>query len=248
MLMMRWTLGAALLALSLGAAAQAGDVPPYVAQAVTDTTRPKEDQTADAIRLPAFTLAFAGVKPGMTVGELYPCGGYFSRLLSDVVGPEGKVIGLETTRWKDCLPADQKMVAALPQKNMTVTAFPFGEFSLPEKVDLFWITQNYHDLHIKDYGNVDMAAFNRHVFESLKPGGTYFIVDHQATATIDDATIAKLHRIWKAQLVAEVTAAGFKLVDQASLPNGTTDDHTKPIFDPSVRGKTDQYLLKFVKP
>jgi predicted methyltransferase len=105
----------------------------------------------------------------MIVAELYPCGGYFSRLLSDIVGPKGKIYGLETTRWAPCLPADQKMAAEPGRGNIVVDGQPFGEFILPQKVDLFWITQNYHDLHIGKYGTVDTAAFNRHVFDSLKP-------------------------------------------------------------------------------
>jgi predicted methyltransferase len=216
--------------------------------AVADTTRPKDDRDADALRLPAETLAFAGIKRGMVIGELYPCGGYFSRMISDVVGPTGKVYGLETTRWKGCLPADQKTVSELPVKNMTVAGAAFGEFTLPEKVDLFWITQNYHDLHIKEYGSVDMAAFNKHVFDSLKSGGVYFILDHQANPGTSEDDIAKLHRIEKAQLIKEVEAAGFRLAAEAKFLHRPDDDRTKSIFDKSIRGHTDQYALKFVKP
>jgi predicted methyltransferase len=234
--------------LLLGGAALAAAMPDYVSGAVADTTRPKQDREADTNRMPAETLAFAGVKPGMVVGELYPCGGYFSRMLSDVVGPKGKIYGLETTRWKGCMPADEKLTAEPSHANFTVKAEGFGAFTLPVKVDVFWITQNYHDLHIKEYGNVDMAAFNRHVFDALKPGGTYFILDHQAGGALSDDDIAKVHRIAKAQLIAEVEAAGFKLAGEGTFLNRSGDDHTKSIFDPSVRGKTDQYALKFVRP
>ena len=241
-------LAAAALAVVLSGTARAANLPDYVTKAVGDSTRPKDNRDADAIRAPAETLAFAGVKPGMVVGELYPCGGYFSRMLSDVVGPTGKIYGLETTRWKGCLPADQKMAAEPGRSNITIDAEAFGAFNLPEKVDLFWITQNYHDLHIKEYGTVDMAAFNRHVFDSLKPGGVYFILDHAANAGTGEDDIAKLHRIEKAQLIAEVTAAGFKLEAEGDFLHRAGDDHTKAIFDPLIRGKTDQYALKFVKP
>ena len=244
---MRFFALAALPVLLFCGAAAAADVPAYVTAAVADATRPADDRTADAIRDPADTLAFAGVKPGMVVGELYPCGGYFSRMLSDVVGPAGKVYGIETSRWKDCAAATQKVIDE-GHKNFSFTVNAFGEFTLPQKVDLFWITQNYHDLHIKEYGDVDMAAFNKRVFDSLKPGGVYFVVDHQAAAALDDAAIAKVHRIWKAQLIAEAEAAGFKLAGEGTFLNRTSDDHTKSIFDPSVRGHTDQYALKFVKP
>jgi predicted methyltransferase len=93
-----------------------------------------------------------------------------------------------------------------------------------------------------------MAVFNKRVFDALKPGGTYFILDHQAVGAMDDADIAKVHRIAKAQLVAEVEAAGFKLLDEGHFLNRPGDDHTKSIFDKEIRGKTDQYALKFVKP
>jgi len=234
--------------LLLGGAAFAAAMPDYVTSAVSDTTRPKNEREADAIRMPAETLAFAGVKPGMVVGELYPCGGYFSRMLSNVVGAKGKIYGLETTRWKGCMPADEKVAAEPAHANFTVKAEEFGAFTLPVQVDVFWITQNYHDLHIKEYGNVDMAAFNKHVFASLKKGGTYFILDHQANPGTSEDDIAKLHRIEKAQLIREVTAAGFRLEAEGDFLHRVGDDHTKTIFDDAIRGKTDQYALKFVKP
>ena len=245
--MIRQILVAACLATALGGAAAPTEIPDYIGKAVADPTRPADDRAADANRDPLFTLFFAKVKPGMVVGELYPCGGYFSRMIADIVGPTGKVYGIDTARWKGCDAATQKVIDE-GHKNFSFTVNAFGEFSLPEKVDLFWISQNYHDLHIKEYGTVDMAAFNRHVFDSLKPGGTYFVLDHQAAGPLDDAAIAKFHRIWKAQVVAEVEAAGFQPAGEGFFLNRPGDDHTKPIFDPSIRGHTDQFVLRFVKP
>ena len=245
--------GAVIAALTVAGAAYipctaAAAISDTISKAVADPARPKQDRDADAIRLPGETLAFAGIKPGMVVGELFPGGGYFTRMISDAVGPTGKVYALETTRWKGAVEADQKMAAEPGRGNVVLSASAFGEFPAPEKFDLFWITQNYHDLHIKEYGNVDMAVFNKRVFDSLKPGGTYFILDHQAVGPMDDAAIAKVHRIAKAQLIAEVEAAGFKLVDEGRFLNRPGDDHTRSIFDKEIRGKTDQYALKFVKP
>jgi predicted methyltransferase len=242
-----------LLALACGGggaigSARAADMPAYVATAVADPARPKDDRAADALRDPADTLAFAGVKPGMVVGELFPGGGYYTRLISDVVGPRGKVYGLENVGWKEAVTADQQILSEPRRSNFTLDIEPFGQFKLPEKVDLFWITQNYHDLHIAKYGAVDMAAFNRHVFESLKPGGVYFILDHEANPGMTDSQIAVFHRIEKARVIAEVTDAGFKLADEGKFLERPADDHTKTIFDPAIRGHTDQYALKFVKP
>ena len=239
-------LGAALLALALSGAAMAAAIPGYVTRAVADTARPKADTDRDALRLPAETIAFAGVKPGMKVAEFFPGGGYFTRTLSAVVGPKGHIYGIENAKWDDG--SDAKAAAGVKDHNVSVQMAKFGEFSLPQKVDLAWITQNYHDLHIAKYGPVDMAAFNKHVYDSLKPGGIYFILDHQANPGTSEAQIAKLHRIEKAQVIREVEAAGFKLAAQGDALHRTSDDHTKSVFDKSVQGRTDQFMLKFVKP
>jgi predicted methyltransferase len=231
----------------IGQPALAAEVPAYVSKAAADPARPQTDRDADALRLPVQTIAFAGVRPGMIVGELFPGGGYFTRLLSDVVGPQGKVYATENAKWADA--ASEKALAAEPGRgNVTLKSSPFGDFNFPEKLDLLWITQNYHDLHIAKYGRVDIGAFNRRAFAALKPGGTYFILDHQANPATSEDNIATLHRIEKAQIVREVTAAGFKLVGESDVLHRSSDDHTKSIFDVSVKGHTDQYLLKFQKP
>lgn len=232
----------------VAAPVSAGEVvPAYIAKAVADPSRPADHRELDAHRKPAETIAFAGVKPGMTVGEFLPGGGYYTRLLSAVVGPKGKVYALETTRWgKDNEDATKKGVEGL--KNVTLDLSPFGAFNLPEKVDVFWTTLNYHDLHIEKYGRVDMAAFNKHVFDSLKPGGIYFIVDHMAAPGSGEAAPPKLHRIDKAIVIKEVEGAGFKLAGESDILKNPADDHTKSVFDKSIRGKTDQFILKFQKP
>ena len=244
--MKKSVLGAALLALAMSAAAMAAAIPGYVTQAVADTSRPKADTDHDALRLPAQTIAFAGVKPGMKVAEFFPGGGYFTRPLSDVVGPTGHIYGIENAKWDDG--SNAKVAAAVANHNVSMQSGKFGEFNLPEKVDLAWITQNYHDLHIAKYGRVDLAAYNRHVYESLKPGGTYFVLDHQANPGTGEAQIAALHRIEKAQVIREVEAAGFKLVAEGDALHRAGDDHSKSIFDKSIQGHTDQYMLRFVKP
>jgi predicted methyltransferase len=246
---MRTGLAAALAAIALLVSVPASAASSAIAKAVADTTRPQADRDSDAHRKPAETLAFSGVKEGEIVGEFLPGGGYYTRMLSDVVGPKGKVYALETTRWgQQNIDATKAVLSEKGRENVRFDASGFGEFKLPEQVDLFWTTLNYHDLHIAKYGKVDMAAFNKHVFDSLKPGGTYFIVDHVANPGTTDEQIATLHRIDKAVVVKEVEAAGFKLAGESTALHRTTDDHTKPVFDPSVRGQTDQMMLKFRKP
>jgi predicted methyltransferase len=238
----------AAVALACAATAALAATPDYVAKAVADPTRSAEERSLDPLRKPADVLAFSGVKPGQRVAEYLPGGGYYTQLLSDVVGPKGKVYALETTTWKQGnIDATKKGIEGL--SNVSLDLSPLGEFNAPpEKVDLFWTSLNYHDLHVPEYAKVDMAAFNKHVFDSLKPGGTYFIVDHAAAAGTGATAAPTLHRIEKATLVKEVEAAGFKLVGESSVLAHPEDDHTKVVFDKAVRGKTDQFVLKFRRP
>jgi predicted methyltransferase len=224
-------------------------VPDYVAKAVADPSRPTDDRKLDADRKPAEVLAYADVKPGQSIGEFLPGGGYYTRLLSDIVGPGGKVYALETTTWgADNINAAQAVLHEPGRGNVSLDLAPLGQFHLPEQVDIFWTTINYHDLHIPKYANVDMMAFNKHVFDSMKPGGVYFIVDHAAPDGTGATLSPKLHRIEKATVIKEVTAAGFKLAGESDILHNPGDDHTKVVFDPSIRFKTDQFVLKFVKP
>src|SRR5258708_21538342 len=131
---------------------RAHDMPAFINAAGADPARPEADTKRDADRHPALTLAFAGVKPGDRVVELLPGGGYFTRLLSAVVGPSGKVYAIPPPRRANA-PADSPDPAARLQPltsdpryaNVTVKTTRLAEFALPETVDLVWTSQNYHD-------------------------------------------------------------------------------------------------------
>jgi predicted methyltransferase len=237
------------LAVALAVPGVALAVPDYIAKAVAEPSRPAADRGLDAARKPAEVLTYADIRPGETIAEYLPGGGYYTRMLSDIVGPGGKVYALETTTWgADNINAAEALPAEPGHANISVDLAPLGDFHLTEKVDLFWTSLNYHDLHIPKYANVDMAAFNRHGFDSLKPGGVYLIIDHAAPAGTGATLSPKLHRIEEAKVVAEVTAAGFKLAGESDILRNPADDHTKVVFDPAVRWHTDQFILKFVRP
>ena len=221
-------------------------VPSPIVRSLADKERPATQVAADRTRKPAETLAFAGVRPGMVIGEFYPGGGYFTRLLARVVGPAGHVYAIENDKWKSSARDDAAMAVQYP--NVTLKVAPFGTVDFPQPLDLAWVTQNYHDLKIAQYGAVDTLAFDRAVFASLKPGGVFLVIDHEAPSGTDDAAIARLHRIEKATVIREVTAAGFRLAAEGSFLRQASDDRTLPIFDKAVQGRTDQYALKFVKP
>jgi predicted methyltransferase len=235
--------------LILGLASSGGAAPSAaVTAAVADPGRPDTDKQRDANRKSAEVIAFAGVKAGDKVGELIPGGGYYTRILSKVVGPSGKVYAL----WPEGLAKARPQLVDASKAigpNVDVVTYGPGSLGVSEKLDVVWTSENYHDFHNAPPGAppADMAAFNKAVFDALKPGGVYLIEDHAAAAGAAGVS-GTLHRIDPAQVKQEVQAAGFKLAAESDLLKNATDPHTAPVFDPSVRGKTDKLLMKFVKP
>jgi predicted methyltransferase len=245
--------GALLLLCLAGAGAiAAGDaaLPAYIAAAVSDSARPASDTERDANRKPGATLAFAGVKPGQQVLELAPGRGYYTRLLSAVVGPKGKVYAVSSPPRPNAPPGPLPVqaIAADPHfSNVTAIIQPVTEpLVLPEKVDLVWTSQNYHDFH--NLTGIDLATINKRVFDALKPGGTYFVLDHSAQAGSGARDTNTLHRIDEDTVKQEVEAAGFKYVGESNILRNKADPRTAKVFDPSIQGHTDQFLLKFTKP
>jgi predicted methyltransferase len=227
--------------------AWAAAIPAYISAAVADSARPAEDKQRDADRKPAETLAFAGVKPGETVIEIAPGKGYYTRLLSAVVGPKGKVYTVTSPPKPDKPPPAVQAIAADPHYgNVTVIMQPIKEVKLPQGVDLVWTSQNYHDFH--NIPDVDVATINNDTFAALKPGGTYFVLDHAAEPGSGSRDTNTLHRIDEETVKKEVTAAGFKLAGESDILRNKNDPHTAKVFDPEIRGHTDQFLLKFKKP
>jgi predicted methyltransferase len=241
------TAALAIAAQAASAAWAAPAIPAYISAAVADSARPAEDKQRDADRKPAETLAFAGVKPGDTVIEIAPGKGYYTRLLSAVVGPKGKVYAATSPPKPDAPPPPVQAIAADPHYgNVTVSLQRVADLKLPQGVDLVWTSLNYHDFH--NIPDVDVATINRAMFAALKPGGSYFVLDHAAEAGSGSRDTGTLHRIDEETVKQEVTAAGFKLVGESNTLRNKSDPHTAKVFDPEIRGHTDQFLLKFKKP
>lgn len=235
--MNRYT-GPALAALLLFAAAPAMAAPSAaVMAAVADAGRPENDKAVDALRKPAETIEFAGVKPGDKVAELAPGAGYFTRILAKVVGDSGKIY---TYAGRPALPTNPPVAP-----NVIPVAGTNADFAVPEPVDVVWTSRNYHDFQ---NGMPDMGPYNRKVFAALKPGGTYFILDHAAAADAADDVTSKLHRSKEATVRAQVEAAGFRFAGSSDILRNPADNGTEAVREKDVQGKTNQYLIKFVKP
>ncbi len=210
--------------------------------------------TADALTDPAMkgpeVIAFMKLKPGGKVADIVA--GRFVRALSQAVGPTGKVYAVEPAEVVKAHPEVLKIMQGLTSmpaySNVVLSTDPIDAMALPKGLDVVFIRQNYHDLHDKFMGPADVALFNRHVYEALKPGGEFVVLDHAAAAGSGLRDTDKTHRIDVAAVKAEVTGAGFVFDGESPILANPADDHTKFVFDPAVRGKTDQFLLRFRKP
>ena len=227
--------------------------PAYIEKAVADPARPAEDTKRDAQRMPAALTEFAGIKPGMTVVDLLPGTGYFTRIFAKSVGPKGQVYAYVGT-WADARIAKagqdpDNQLAALKNAyaNVGVIHGPLDQFVTPTKVDVVWTSDNYHDVHNKSFAT-DVAAMNKAIYASLKPGGVYVVIDHRAAKGAGAGSTEALHRMDEDIAKQEIQAAGFKLVSEIKMLTRSDDNNTKKIFEDGEHDHTDQMVLKFRKP
>jgi predicted methyltransferase len=191
------------------------------------------------------------VKPGQKVADFMMGNGYFTRILAVAVGDKGKVYAYQSAefiKFRAAYGTEQSAVAA-DYKNVTPLTGNISAAGLPSGLDLVLTVQNYHDLHLKAFPANTADDANKEIFKALKPGGLYVVVDHSAAPGAPLETSDTLHRIDEATVKKEVEAAGFKLVaeDDKLLANAA-DPRTANVFSPAIRGKTDQFILKFRKP
>jgi predicted methyltransferase len=236
-------MGVALMA-GLPAVTMAASASQELAAAVADKARPEADKARDADRKPAELIALTGTHSGAKVAEMWPGGGYFTRIFSKVVGPKGVVYAWvpASTGGRDPGAAMRTLAADPNYANIKVATMDPAS-PLPEKVDLVWTSLNYHDMRGRP--NADLTPTNRMVFDALKPGGLYLVIDHAARMGASDA--AALHRVDAELVKKDVTSVGFKLVQESDLLSHPADDRTAPAHS-VARGKTDQFVLLFQKP
>lgn len=242
----------ALAALALGLAAAAPPAQPSaaLAAALADKSRPAADVQRDAVRKPGELLAMAELAPGEKAADLIMGGGYFTRILAAAVGPQGRVYAYqpaEFIKFQASYGESLKAVAGA-YANVTPLDASLSALDLPDGLDLVLTVQNYHDLHLKPFPADTATKVNAEVFKSLKPGGVYLVADHAATPGSGLETADALHRIDPAVVRREVEAAGFRFEDQSDLLANPADPKTAGVFDAAIRGKTDQFVLKFRKP
>jgi predicted methyltransferase len=220
--------------------------------ALADTRRPPADAARDPLRHPAELIRFAGIKAGDRVADYFPGAGYYDRILTTVVGPKGRIYGFipaEMARNCDASEfAGGRSTAREGWGNIEIVQQPLTMFHAPEPLDVVWSSQNFHDLYDSFMDHADVAQAMRAVYRSLKPGGTLVIIDHVAEPGSGLRDTERLHRIDPNAILRQVEAAGFRYEGRSEVLRNPADDHRLKVFDPRIRGRTDQVAFKFRKP
>jgi predicted methyltransferase len=200
-------------------------------------------------------IRFARAEAGSTVIDVYPGDGDWTRLFSDIVGPKGRVFSFVPAEVADFKndPLGRMQTLAKEPGRENVQAVSADLVALPhvtQPADVLWLHLFYHDLHtaLMQKKGATAADFNRAVYARLKPGGFYVIVDHAAAVGAGTSNAQSLHRIEPASVRKEVEAAGFVLDAESTMLANKDDPHAVKVFDPSIKGETDRFAYRFVKP
>lgn len=219
-----------------------------LAAILASSARPQADRDQDAGRHPAEFIRFLGLERGDRVADLMTGGGYWTRILVPLVGPDGRVLAGNNPFFGQYYgEALTKLLAEPAFARVVRIDGPVDQVALPTdgSLDAVLMVMAYHDLFL---GTEDRGALNRKVFAALKPGGVYGIIDHDAGRGVGATKVEALHRIEKQTVVDEIQAAGFRLAGEAEFLRNAADDHSAAIFAPAVAGKTDRFVLRFEKP
>jgi predicted methyltransferase len=238
---------AAVLALAGSAQGQRGSGPSRaILAAVADPARPAADVARDPERRPAQIVAFAGVRPGDRIVELAPGGGYYTRILARSVGSRGRIYAVVSPGFAQrpgAMDGLRTSLSAYP--NIEIVVSDVRSLTMAQPVDLVWTSENYHVFH--NGPTADIGAIDRAVFGVLRPGGIFYIEDHAAPGTGVTVT-STLHRIDPQAVRDEVRAAGFRLEAESPLLANPADPHNARSNDPSIRGHTDRFAMRFRRP
>jgi predicted methyltransferase len=229
----------------------ADNIPKPILAAVNSPARPATDVAMDASRQPAQVMAFYEIKPGMRVADLWAGGGYTTELLALIVGPTGKVYSQNpppSTKFQKNADAWQARLKQPALANVTPITEPFSASNVlkgvtPDTLDAVFINLNYHDVVGMGFST---KTLNHAVFDALKPGGEYCIVDNSAQDGSGARDASTIHRIDINYVIKEVEESGFRLTATSDVLRNPKDDRTLPFW--KMNHMQDRFILKFVKP
>jgi predicted methyltransferase len=222
--------------------------------AVASPGRTDADRERDAGRKPGQVLEFFEIGPGMTVLDMFSGGGYYTEMLSNIVGPDGRTVAHTNSAYAGFVGNEAvDRFANNRLANVEIMLAENNELDLPAaEFDAVMLILSYHDIYYADAANgwpkIDGAKFRAELKKGLRPGGILAIVDHYAEAGSPRETGGTLHRIDPQIVISELEAEGFVIEASSNVLRNREDDYSKEVFDPEVRGKTDRFVLKFKKP
>jgi predicted methyltransferase len=222
--------------------------------AFSSSDRPKADLEQDERRQSRAVLALLNVKPGMRVIDVFSAGGYNTEVLARAVGVKGQVIAYNNPAYaKFAEKGISERYAGNRLGNVKqVTSEPSDLNLDPNSLDAALIVMSFHDAYWRPkdgtFDHTDPDTLVKKLYAALKPGGVVVVQDHVAAAGTEPKAAAELHRIDPATVKRDFEKAGFKFDTSSDVLKHPADDHSKVVFDPSVRGKTDQFVYRFRKP
>ncbi|NVJ96514.1 MAG: class I SAM-dependent methyltransferase [Alphaproteobacteria bacterium] len=252
-------MGAAALVFAAGSMglvpAQADHHGAAIKAALENPDRPDEDKARDVLRKPGEVLAFAGIAPGMTVLDINASGGYYTELLSRIVGSEGKVYSHNgAVYWAFMGKKEPARLAGGKLANVVQVHNDKETFDeIPEgSVDAAMMVLAFHDYFFTHKarpggGHEDVSSVLASLKRVLKPGGTVTIIDHIAPPNSGPAEFDKLHRMDPAFVREKMEEAGFEYLDKSTALISKEDDPTVTPFAKTVRGRTSRFIYKFGK-
>ncbi len=228
--------------------------PADVAAAVAAPDRPDLSVKLDVVRKPAEVLKFLGLERGDRTLDVFGSGGYYTEIMGRAVGPDGSVDAWEAANFVG--PATTKKWDELRRRlpNVKLLVSPAAHIRLPQaNYDFVMFNLNYHDLYWESaeykFPRMDPKPFVRTLYALMKPGATLGVIDHVANPGGNTRDVAqKLHRVDPATLRSDFEAAGFAFEAESPLLRNPADDHSKSVFDPTIRSRTDQIVYRFRKP
>jgi len=227
---------------------------PNFTAAVNAPGRDADDVKLDASRKPAAILSFLGLEKGDAVLDLLAGGGYYSEILAQAVGADGRVSAQNVAFFTTTEKAKAKWDGVIARNpNVALDLTPYHEYKAPaNSFDFAMLHMVYHDAYWESeqfkFPRMEPANLLSSLYSAMKPGGIVGVVDHVGNPGDTRTTVDKLHRIDPAVVKADFTKAGFVLEAESDLLANSADDHSTLVFDPSMRGKTDRFVMKFRKP
>lgn len=222
-----------------------------IARAIANESRTDQHRERDARSKPEVVLGLLDLRPGQTVADIFGGGGYYAELIAGVIGPEGTVILHNNTPYSRFVEKQiNERYAGNFMPSIRLLKSEVDDLKLePGSLDAVLMVMSYHDLYIhapdRGWDNTDVPLFFSQLHAALKPGGRLVVVDHAAADGTGTSATQQIHRIDEAWAKQDIEGNGFRFVDSSDALRNPDDDRTKMVFDKSIRGKTDRFILAF---